>query len=65
MKLSDYLAENELERLTDAWRRLTWLQRKAILLKALPHLALPALERHIKRRHSRFAYLYPAHWVAR
>lgn len=65
MKLSDYLAEKELERLIDAWRRLTRLQRKIVMLHALPHLAMIALHRHIELRRARFAYLYPAHWVSR
>lgn len=63
MKLSDYLANEELKRLTDAWLRLTWWQKKAIILAALPHIALHSLNRHIETRHARFAYLYNAHWI--
>lgn len=65
MKLSDYLVNEELARLTDSWRRLTWLQRKLILLHALPHFALLTLNNHIELRRARFAYLYSAHWVSR
>lgn len=71
MKLSDYLKEEELRRLESAWRRLTWWQKKRIviplklerLLNRTATLPLYWLENHITRRRARFAYFYPAHWV--
>jgi hypothetical protein len=67
MTLSEHLQKEELERLNSAWRRLSWFQRKALLIRcalsALPRLTLKALDQHIHHRRTRFAYLYHAHWV--
>ena len=73
MKLSDHLKNEELRRLELAWRRLTWWQKKRIviplklarLLDQLSTLPLVWLSNHITRRRARFAYFYPAHWLRR
>lgn len=61
--LSEHIKAEELHRLELVWNRLTWLERKKIMLRILPYMALEKLERHIQRRQASFAYRYPAHWL--
>ena len=67
MNLNEHLQAEELERLSDAWRRLTPIQRKVfrfrIAVGSIGRKSLHALDQHIARRRARFAYLYPAHWM--
>ena len=63
MNLEEYIANQELALLTDAWRRLTWWQKKMIVLSTFPALSLRALDAHIARRRAQFTP--SAHWVGR
>jgi hypothetical protein len=61
----------ELARLERAWRRLTWWQKKTIVVplrfeRLLDAMALEPwywLQRHITSRRAHFAFWYPAHWL--
>lgn len=67
MKISEYLQQEELEKLRSNWQYLTPLQRKILLwrstLSAFPGRSLFWLDNYIHRRRARFAYWYPAHWM--
>jgi hypothetical protein len=76
MILSEYLKNEEFERLARVWRRLNPLQRKLILaqifvnrfeqqINEISRGLHYALERHIQHRRAKYAYQYPAHWMSR
>ena len=53
------------------WRRLTWWQKKSIVIPLQIERLLDAcamepwywLQNHITRRRAKFVYYYPAHWL--
>ena len=69
MKLSDHILNEELHDFERAWQYLTPLQRKFIRFRvavgSIGRKSLHALDDHIHRRRTRFAYFYPAHWISK